>query len=400
MTPAAVERRHDLAGHRRQRHRSAHRPPGRLHGPQRPAGLSSVEIPRSRYGPLPKWWSPTHFVAVALPLAIDTRPECLQGIGGGNVAPDTFLVWARAEAAAANRDGTQIIVSADNIAEATGLSVRTVKRCRTAARRLGVYRTMLWGRPMTHLERVRQGRGRYVPGAWPRRLANESCFLLPVWLSVALAHQRRQRTRNLRTHPRGRCRSAGSSPAETRRVVDHGTPPSGWAPQTSIGTGDQKVSHHDGRVANEAAAPPAPTSRVRRRVGPLAGELTGRLSPVPWLRGTSGLRIEYLLRPFEAAGWTVTDIRRALQRLDPRRWDRRSGVTAPAGLLAWFLRRLDPVNDRPSLIDAQEAELRTEQRRRDRLAAAARRAAATGPTSEYLAVRHDLEHHRGESSRP
>lgn len=349
---------------------------------------------------MPKWWSPTHFVDVALPLAIETRPECLQGVGGGNVAVDTFLLWARAEAAAANRDGTQIIVSADNIAEAAGMSVRTVKRCRTAARRLGVYRTMLWGRPMTHLERVRQGRGRYVPGAWPRRLANESCFLVPAWLAVALAHQRRRRARNLRARPHRRCRSAGPSPAETQQTVDDGTPPSGWAPLPNTGTGSQRVSHRDGRDANEAAPPPAPTRGVGRRVGRLAGGLTSRYSPVPWLRGTSALRIEYLLQPFAAAGWTVTDIRRALQRLDSRRWDRRSGVIAPAGLLAWFLRRLDPVNDRPSLIDEQEAELRAEQRRRDRLAAAARRAAATGPTSEYLVARYDLGRRRGESSRP
>lgn len=122
-------------------------------------------------------------------------------------------------------------------------------------------------------------------------------------------------------------------------------------------------------------------------MGLLAAELTGRHSPIPWLRGTSALRITYALRPFEAAGWTVRDVRRQVERLDPRRWDRRTGVQAPAGLLAWFLRRVDPHSDRPGLLDEIEAERRREERQRARLAAAEARAAASAPTGEYLAAR-------------
>lgn len=391
MTPAAQQGRHHVTD-RRQRHRSAHRPPGPLRGPHRPAGLRSVEVPVSRYGPLPKWWSPEHFLEVALPLALQVRPRCLEGVGGGGVAPATFLIWARHEAGAANRDGTQVIVSADNIAEAAGMSVRTVKRCRAVARRLGVYRTLLRGRPMTHLERVAQGRGRYVPGAWPRRLANESTFLMPKWLSVALSQADQRRTRRQRPAPRRARRFRHlASPGQTRSTGDNGTPPSGWRPPAPHSPGRSVVSHREGRFATEAAPPPALTWGVDPATVRVARELVSRHSPIPWLRGTSARRLTFALVRYVEAGWTVSDVRRWFAQLEPRRWDRRS-VQAPAGLCAWFLRRADPWSDRPGFVDELEAARRREQQQQARLDAAAERAAAAPPTGEYLAARQQLAH--------
>ncbi|MGH3099238.1 MAG: hypothetical protein ACRDMV_24910 [Streptosporangiales bacterium] len=367
------DRRRELAGRTHRRHRSSsYRPPGRLRGPGRPSRLSSAEVPWSRYARLPRWYSREHFLEVALPLAVRMRPECLQAVRGGNLTLDTFLAVMRVEAEAANHDGTQLIAAVDDIADRLGCSPTTVQRARAAARRLGVYRTLLWGRYCTHTERLEQGGGRYVPGAWPRRLANESVFVLPRWLAVALRRAERR------------------SPAQTSRSGDHGAPPNGCrtAPENHIG--NQLLLPHS-RSAIEAASPPALRSQAGLAPNGLARAMAARDGPVPWLRGTSAARVTPALRTYVAHGWTPRDLARALAAVDPARWDRPSReVRYPAALLAWFLRRIDPAADRPSLLDQIEADQRRDERRRDHLDHAARQATASGATPAWHQARQQL----------
>ncbi|MGH3096688.1 MAG: hypothetical protein ACRDMV_11905, partial [Streptosporangiales bacterium] len=86
---------------------------------------------------------------MALPLAVRLRPEAMRGPSGANLSVDTFLGWAAYEADRAEADGTVVIVAADQAAREMGMSRSTVCRARAAARRLGVYRTLLEGRPGT-----------------------------------------------------------------------------------------------------------------------------------------------------------------------------------------------------------------------------------------------------------
>lgn len=356
---------------------------------RRPSGLRSAEVPASRYAPIPKWWGRRHFVDVALPRALQLRPDALRDVGGGNVAAATFLLVMRTEADAANADGTVLIIAADTVAARAGVSPRTVKRCRTVARRLGVYRTLLYGRPGTLDERLEQGG--YVPGAWPRRLANETCFTMPRWLAVALTADARRKARRARSATLQQPRCPQPSPAATS--IELGTmahPPGGPRPVSSKGPGNHGVSRPTNRIRDMAAPPPAPTKRAGPSPGPLAVGLTLPDSPIPCLRGTSAARIGPALRPFEEAGWTRRDVERQVRTLRPHDWDRPHAET-PWRWLAWSLRRTCPHSDRPSLLDQIEAERRREERQRARLAAAAARASASPPTGEYLAARQQLD---------
>lgn len=329
-------------------------------------------MPWSRYARLPRWYGREHFLTVALPMAVRMRPECLRDVRGGNLAVDTFLTVMRGEAEAANRDGTQLIVAVDDIAEQAGCSPTTVQRARAAARRLGVYRTLLWGRYCTHAERLEQGGGRYLPGTWPRRLANESCFVLPRWLAVALNRAQRR------------------SPAQIPRSVHYGAPPNGChtAPENHP---DRRLLLPHSRSATEAAAPPSPTRLLGPAPSRLARAVVARDGPVPWLRGTSAARVTPALRAYEREEWTPRDLARALAVVHPRRWDRSAEqVRYPAALLAWFLRHLDPAADRPGLLDQIEAEQHAARRLREQLEVAARRAAASEPTPAWHEARHRL----------
>lgn len=81
----------------------------------------------------------------------------------------------------------------------------------------------------------------------------------------------------------------------------------------------------------------------------------------------------------------------------PLRWWTRGGGTArrsrcvtPAALLALFLRRIDPAADWPSLLDEIGADRIGDQRRREQLEYAARKAAASEPTLAWHAARGQL----------
>lgn len=298
----------------------------------------------------------------ALPLALRVRPDCLQGIRGGNVDPATFLRWARCEAAHANADGTHLIVSVHRVADELGVSAGTVRRCRAAARRLGVYRTLLWGRSGTLAERL-EGRSRR---GGPRRIANESCFALPRWLAVALAAERRRRRRSSIS-------------------VEYGTPPGGASYSTSKKVAGDHITRRPGRDATDAATPRSPKRRSGPRPSQLARALVHQNGRIPWLRGQSAARITPALRVFEQEGWSTLDLQRALKQLDPKRWDVRE-ARQPWALLPWYLRRLDPYSDRPSLQDEIEAERRERDRVRTQLDIAVRRALG-GPTPEYRDLR-------------
>lgn len=249
----------------------------------------------------------------------------------------TFVRYVRVLAAAADHaSGRGIQLANAQIGRRVGCCVEHVRRCRRVAEDLGLYALIMPGRHMTRQERDRARRG----GSRHRGLANESALVVPHWILprlFGLADQDR-------------------SDPHTYRDVDDARPPSGSPVGTTVTVSDGVLAPAGAR----AAAPPSPRSTSPRPTGSkpardagfgLAVEL---VESVGWLRGCPPGRISQGLRRFAAAGWSGRDVITAMDALHARRgWDAptRSRLREPPwGLLAWYLRQLDPSDPpRPAL---------------------------------------------------
>lgn len=92
------------------------------------------------------------------------------------VDASTFRRWVRIESLyAEQRTGRRIIVRARTIADVMEVNLRTVHRCRSAGRTLGLYATIYPGRML----RVREQLAARWAGSPQRGLAAESAFVIP-----------------------------------------------------------------------------------------------------------------------------------------------------------------------------------------------------------------------------
>lgn len=122
------------------------------------------------------WGTRDKYLNCTLPAIVATA-RAQDVLDAHHVDPATFLRWAREESkyASDQLNGRRIIVRAVTIGLNLEISTRTVQRCRSAARQLGVYATVYPGRMLGELERA-QCR---MAGSHQRGLAAESAFVVP-----------------------------------------------------------------------------------------------------------------------------------------------------------------------------------------------------------------------------
>lgn len=269
------------------------------------------------------WFSRQHFLQVVLPLVAAEHPEVFKG----RCSVETFLRWARTEAAYAQnqRAGRDIIVRRSTVAELLRCHPRTIQRCRAVGRDLGVYVDVVKGRMLSQAERWT---AQHVHSSPQRGLSNVSCMVIP----DAYA---------------GRLLAPVPSPLVDCVAPSRGggSPPQSSLAKLVLGRTDRSA----GKVKG-AASPPPPTKEVRRKPSrtPLLGLglATELVNAVGWLSECPPRRIEGMLRPYaaQADAWTVTDLVEEIEQVD-----RRLGHTAPTrprsapwGLLRYYLRQIDP----------------------------------------------------------
>jgi hypothetical protein len=233
---------------------------------------------------------------------------------------DTLLRWVRTESVyAEQRTGRRIIVRAQTVAVLMEVATRTVHRCRSAARELGIYATVYPGRMLGVWEQ-RKARD---AGSPQRGLAAESAFVIP----------------------REHAQIGSVSCLQRGATAGHfSSNPATGLPLNSRGEKEQ--------------ASPARSKKRRRRAAPgylLAVAVVERL---PWARGADPSRFAGLLHRFATAPdpWTADDVVRRVDQVNAQRgW---SAVHSPAelrkpafALLAktYLTRDVDTVNDHPRL---------------------------------------------------
>ena len=268
------------------------------------------------------WTSRDHYLAFVVPAAIATQGDVLAQHG---VAADTFTRWVAAKSLYAQEhcSGRRVIVRPVTLAGLLQCSKRTVQRCQAAARDMGLEIVITPGRMLSEFECYKARKN----GSPQRGLSTVSAFVVPSVL---------------------------------RHVVDHVTPTSGGYVSASV----KDLTTFNDRSARPKGAPlrsapprqggPPGREGPRNRSGPawdLAVQLTQQ---VIFLHRCPGGRIVGQLQRFTAPGvprWTAERVTRAMDAVN-----RRHGYTAPTkpkeapwGLLAWYLRQIDPIADNPGL---------------------------------------------------
>lgn len=263
------------------------------------------------------WSSRGVFVKVYVPqrLAMPDAPAILREEG---VDPDTFKRWVEAETGYADkRTGRGVMVRPHTVRTLMQVHVRTVQRCRAAARRLGLYATIYTGR-MLKIEEVWPLRGQGSP---QRGETAESAFVIPKCL---------RRLWTMSYLPSG---------------LAKGQIPSEGNPQLTLSPKGKKEQTSSALNVKE---------RLRGRPGwKLACEVIERLS---WACEAHPREFVGLLHRFATAArpWTVDDVLRHIEVVDRRRgWTTirfASELTAPAyGMLNKYLRDAHEENDHPRL---------------------------------------------------
>lgn len=339
------------------------------------AGWRTERVAVRRQAPHINWRTREHWTDVIVPAAVAERPEALQTRRGG-VRAATFLAYCHQLAKHANeRTGRRCLVRVDKLAAELSVSKATVQRCQLVAEQLGLYVVLRPGRMLTEDETY-QARAQ---GSYQRGMVNDAALVIPDWLPrhlVAPASPPRKRppvdNRHLRL-----VASARRPPTHER----YDTPTSGELSLSLNDTLGSSLDAQDKRSAGTTApAPPARASTKRARstrkapssdekgsqrrsVGPsgrvydldalqVARDLVAAIS---WLSGVRPGSIEPMLRRFATRKpgflpWTAGDFVTAIDQANARLGRAsmtRELVKHPHGLLASYLRDLEPDADHP-----------------------------------------------------
>ncbi|MBW9207950.1 hypothetical protein KV097_18585 [Mumia sp. zg.B17] len=303
--------------------------------PRRHPGVRSVRDRGSddgTYAKLPVWRTRWHWLNIVIPLAIAARRDVLER---HHVAPEMFRDWARIESLYAEKTtGRRLIVRPDTVASVMEVSTRTVQRCRSAARELGLLADVVHGRMLSAGEcfRARQ------QGSPQRGMANESACLIPRWL--------------------------GLDAWQSQSAVDDVTPTSGRAQSAenlTLNPGFPRRANRKNELAplarhqrkRSATHDPVRWARQRAhraRVDQLIGDLQAREH---WLTAEQPGRLRSLLSRFVRGSvtWTAEDLQHVLRERERRLQLPRPTadvVRRPYALLAHYLTDVDPQNDHPS----------------------------------------------------
>jgi len=261
------------------------------------------------------WTSREHYLAFTVPTAIKMRPDALTA---HHVDPETFRRWVSAKSLYAQdrRSGRRVIVRPQTIRDLLQCSLSTVHRCQRAARDLGLEVVITPGRMLSDFEAYKARKS----GSPQRGLSTVSAFVVPSWIE---------------------------------RPVDHDTPSSGLSISTSV----TECSAFDKRCARPKGAPLRSAPPKRRRSSPRGPAWTlaqGLTEQVIFLKGCPAGRIAGQLNRFTQPGlprWTPTRLQRAIDAVNRRLGYNcpTASKVAPWGILAWYLRQIDPVADHPGL---------------------------------------------------
>lgn len=269
------------------------------------------------------WTSREHYLEHVVPAAIAAHADVL---AQHHVSPEVFTSWVSAKSlyAQERRSGRRVIVRPVTLAGLMQCAKRTVQRCQSAGRAMGLEVVITPGRMLSEIE-VYAARKKGSP---QRGLSTVTAFVVP---------------------------------AELRHVVERVTPTSGEALSasvTNLSTFKQRCAGSKG--APLRSAPPQRKSEAaakprRNRSGPAWGLAVALTKQVIFLHRCPPGRIVGQLQRFTdpkrtgGMRWTTTGVLKAMELVN-RRLGYAAPVqakTAPWGLLAWYLGQIDPFADHP-----------------------------------------------------
>lgn len=290
-------------------------------------GCASIVVPAGAYAGTVAWPSRALFLA-ALDIAVrGPWRSRLRRTPRDSTTPDTFMRWARREAAGADSStGRGMRESVDTIAADLGCSRALVQRCRRIGRDLGVYRDVVAGRLLRLSERLEV----HAMGSRQRGVTGERVWSVPPSLRPILASL---------TARRG-CRH-----------VDYATQPARGSVQEKRSSRKGDLVRRGRKVA-DVVGPGSEKRESRRRLAAgerLAREVCARL---PYRHRLRPRRLAAHFAEFERRGWSARAVLDAADAvLRALGW--RSPSSAGGGYLVWLLRHVDaaavePVPERPA----------------------------------------------------
>ena len=272
-------------------------------------GCAAIVVPGGAYAGTVAWPSRALFLA-ALDIAVRGPWRWrLRRTEKDSTTPDTFMRWARREAAGADSStGRGMRESVDTIAGDLGCSRALVQRCRRIGRDLGVYRDVVAGRLLRLSERLEV----HAMGSRQRGVTGERAWSVPPELRPILATlsvRRGCRHVDYATHPgRGSVQEKRSS-----RTVD-------------LVRRGRKVADSVGSVSKRRGALRRAAAGER-----LAREVCDRL---PYRHRLQPRRLAAHFAEFEAHGWTARAVLAAADAvLRTMGWN--SPTSAGGGDLVW-----------------------------------------------------------------
>jgi|GEM_PF-2135030 hypothetical protein len=353
-------------------------------------GSWALPAPEGVYGPLRAW--PSASVWFDAVLDILRTPEGEEARRRAKVAPDTLLRVAHADRTAADQStGRGVATAHDTVADALGMSGKTVQRARQLLEALGLAVTVAEGRYLTTTERE-QAHAKH--GGQQLRAASTRALTLP----------------REYTPPTGSAVAGADSAAvenvqlPTRRGVKNFSPINKRSPKRA----------HPRAQEDAAARRPATTKTQQKSAsqGPrpidiqrLAAGLCARMS---WLeRATShvGKLCDVLAaHGLAGRGWTAESLLDAIQRGRLERRIPLVDVTSQRdsfGYFVWLLRAtIDPGSPAPFLQLQIESRLRAERQALKIAHEAARRAEIRAEADEISAVISRMREHFPSRPRP
>lgn len=293
-------------------------------------GCARIVVPAGAYARIPPWPSRALYLDGLEAAVRGPWRDALRRTPKDATSPDTFMRWARREAAGADSaTGRGMRESVQRVARDLGCSEALVRRCRRVGRDLGIYRDIVAGRLLRLSERLEV----HEHGSKQRGVTGERAWCVPAALRPFLTQISRARhvsPVNSATHPP---RGEGSKKSSSRNPRPR--------PRTRGKNGKKaKVGRF---AARSSTRTDAPGERLAREY----------IQHLPYGFRIAPHRVAPLFREFEAHGWPAAELLAVSDRtMRYLGWTHPKSVKSPGGYLHWLFTFIDattyePVPDRP-----------------------------------------------------
>ncbi len=300
----------------------------------RDAGVARVRVPGGAYAGTVAWPSRAMFLS-ALDIAVRGvwRTRLRRTIKDA-VSPDSFMRWARREAAGADSStGRGQQESVDTVAADLQCSTALVQRCRRIARDLGIYRDVVAGRLLRLTERLEV----HARGSKQRGVTGERAFTVPPELRPILASlSPRPSTRHV-----GSATQPGRGPVQRERLGK--TAGLGRRERRKAADSVGPRANKNGSRSRERFFGDDGSTNSRRPSRLAAGERLARdvCARLPYRHRLQPRRVAAHFAEFERQGWSPSAVLDAADAvLRTLGWT--SPASAGSGYLVWVLRHIDP----------------------------------------------------------